>query len=130
MKVKVNNSLIIEYAKAFNYLDVNYIKDLLNDDFRYSSQWVFKEIESKKEYLDYLENKFKVIENSTKKVVARMGLYKNKSCIVLYQIDLSKKNKTQIATLFINEEKGKIKKADMCMIPDANEMQLLDIIPV
>ena len=125
-----NQDIVTEYAKAYNNLNAVYIKEHLAEDFKYASQWVFEEIESKKEYLKYLENKFTALRNSTKKIVARMGSYNNKSCIALYQIDMSKKVDTQVAILLMKFENEKIISANLCMIPTINDVQLLEAIPV
>lgn len=124
-----NKDLATEYAKAFNNLDIAYIEKHLAEDFKYTSQKVFSQMESKVEYLEYLEAKFLTIKNSQSKLIARMGLFRNESCIALYQIDLSNKSNTGTATLLMEYENGKIKSAGMCMIPSISQIQLLDEMP-
>ncbi len=79
--------------------------------------------------MEYFEQKLKQFLNSDIKIIARLGLYRNNYCIVLYQIDLSKRNQTKIVTLLIESQKGKIKRADMCMIPSISQINLLEEIP-
>lgn len=47
------------YASMMNTLDASHIEPLLAYDFHYASQWVFAEIKSKQEYLDYIRPKTK-----------------------------------------------------------------------
>ena len=42
------------YASMMNTLDSSKLEPLLSDDFHYASQMVLAEIESKQEYLDYI----------------------------------------------------------------------------
>lgn len=129
MKLKSHKELVSSYARAFNHLNSNYICDNLADDFQYTSQWVFSEIENKKDYLEYFEQKLKRFINSDIKVIARLGLYRNNYCLVIYQIDLSKRKQTKIVTLLIETQKGEIKRANMCMIPSISQINLLEEIP-
>ena len=124
-----NKDLATEYAKAFNNLDIAYIEKHLAEDFKYTSQKVFSQMESKAEYLHYLKGKFSTIRNSQSKVVARLGLFRNENCIALYQIDLIKKSKTETATLLMEYGNSKIKSVCMCMIPSISEIELLDELP-
>ena len=39
---------------AYRNYDVSYIEDWLDDNMHYASMWVFEELKSKEEYLDYL----------------------------------------------------------------------------
>jgi len=45
------------YAKMMHHLSVDYLEPLLADDFHYASQWVFEEITSKQQFLDYMRPK-------------------------------------------------------------------------
>ena len=51
-------------AKAYQTYDVSIIKDELADDMHYVSFWVFQELTSKEEYLDYLKGKLQAMKNS------------------------------------------------------------------
>ena len=53
-------------AKAYQTYDVSPIADDLSDDMHYASMWVFQELQSKAEYLDYLEGKLQTMKNSNK----------------------------------------------------------------
>lgn len=43
------------YARTMNTLDASHIEPLLDENFRYSSQWMAEEFASKQECLDYLQ---------------------------------------------------------------------------
>src|SRR3989338_10621563 len=52
------------YARMMNTLDTSHIEPLLDEDFRYSSQWMIGEIPSKQEFLDYMESILEPIRQS------------------------------------------------------------------
>ena len=49
-------------AEAYQAYDASFIEDYLADDMHYASMWVFHEMTSKKEYLDYLTNKLATLK--------------------------------------------------------------------
>jgi hypothetical protein len=61
------------YARMINTLDASPLEPLLADDFHYASQNVVDEIRSKKEFLDYIEPKLRVMARSGSPVFAEMG---------------------------------------------------------
>ena len=124
--MKSNKELVTEFAKSWNHLDSSFIRDLLVPDFHYASQWVFDEIKNKEDYLTYLDKKFEAIANSGAHLVAELGKYENKYCLVLHQIQLGKTSKV---TFLIETKNGKILRADTCMIPDPKEIKMLNIFP-
>lgn len=63
-----------EYAAMMNTLDPLKLKGLLADDFKYSSQWVFAEIESGQAYIDYIAPKLEAIKSSKVTVWAEMAI--------------------------------------------------------
>ncbi len=50
------------YATMMNTLDASHIEPLLAEDFHYSSQMVFAELESKQAFLTYIRGKLKTIK--------------------------------------------------------------------
>lgn len=109
--------LLIEYAKAWNNLDVSYLYNILDDDFEYNSQWVFETMYGKWSYIDYLRGKFSsILQNISSIPKAEIAYFKycyteiDKGCIVLTQ------NETQ-CSIIIETKNGKITKADMIGIP-------------
>jgi hypothetical protein len=60
-------------AITLNSLSVSELVPLLADDFRYSSQAVVSEIESRHAFADYISTKLEAIQKSGVRVWAEMG---------------------------------------------------------
>ena len=104
------------YASMMNALDSSKLESLLSDDFHYASQMVLAEIESKQEYLDYINPKLKVVRASGTKVWAEMAILTHSfpgPCVVLAQGD-----KENLVALVLAKVKGdQIERIDMCIVP-------------
>lgn len=50
-------------AEAYQTFDASVIEDYLADDMHYASMWVFHEMTSKAEYLDYLKGKLQTFKS-------------------------------------------------------------------
>ena len=104
------------YATMMNTLDASQLEPLLADDFHYASQWVFAEIESKTEYLEYIIPKLEVIRQSGGAVWAEMGSLDREfpgPCIVMAQGE----KENLIAVVLAKVEDGKVKRLDLCGAP-------------
>lgn len=68
LKAKTTINREIEFleklAKAYLTYDASIIEDELADDMHYASFWVFQELTSKEEYLDYLKGKLQTMKNT------------------------------------------------------------------
>ncbi len=124
--MKNDKELVIEFAKTWNNLDSSYIRDLLTKEFNYTSQWVFDELKNKEDYLAYLDGKLNTIKSSEGELIAEVGIYRDKHCLVINQIN---NGKTQKVTFLIETKDGEILRADTCMIPTPQSIELLGIIP-
>lgn len=51
-------------AKAYQTYDASIIEDELANDMHYASFWVFQELTSKEEYLNYLKGKLQTMKNT------------------------------------------------------------------
>lgn len=104
------------YASMMNTLDSSKLESLLSDDFHYASPMVLAEIESKQEYLDYINPKLEVVIASSTKVRAEMAILTHSSpgsCVVLAQGD-----KENLVALVLAKVKGdQIERIDMCIVP-------------
>lgn len=104
------------YASMMNTLDSSKLEPLLSDDFHYASQMVLAEIESKQEYLDYINPKLEVVRASGTKVWAEMAMLTHSfpgPCIVIAQGD-----KENLVALVLAKVKGnQIERIDMCIVP-------------
>ena len=104
------------YATMMNTLDTSCLVPLLADDFHYSSQWVFAEIESKNEYLNYIAPKLDAIRKSGSVVWAEMGSLEREipgPCVVMAQNEKD----NLVAVVLAKVEDGKIKRLDLCGAP-------------
>ncbi len=122
-----------QLAKSWNNLDTSFIEKELADDFIYESQWVLTPIEGKGEFLSYLQSKFIAIktamQSQTMAVTAEIALQpsmQNKPCIVLTQI--TSEGIRQVSVLIKIQHK-KIKRIDVCFIPDPTEAELTGEFP-
>lgn len=104
------------YASMMNTLDSSKLAPLLSDDFHYASQMVLAEIESKQEYLDYINPKLEVVRASGTKVWAELAMLTHSfpgPCVVLAQGD-----KENLVALVLAKVKGdQIERIDMCIVP-------------
>ncbi len=55
-------------ADAYQTYDASIVEDYLADDMHYASMWVFHEMTSKEEYLDYLRGKLNTMKRTNKKM--------------------------------------------------------------
>ncbi len=104
------------YATMMNTLDVSSLEPLLAEDFHYASQWVFAEIESKSEYLNYIVPKLEAIRKSGTVAWAEMGWLDCEipgQCVVIAQGDRN----NLLAVVLAKVEHGKIKRLDLCGAP-------------
>lgn len=122
-----------QLAKSWNNLDISFIERELAENFTYESQWVLLPIEGKYEFLKYLQSKFQAIKSAIQKetmtVSAELALHpamQHKPIIVLTQI--TGEGVTQVS-LLIKIENEKIKRIDVCFIPDPTEAILTGEFP-
>lgn len=111
------------YATMMNTLDAGKIEPLLAEDFHYASQWVFQELVSKQEYLQYIAGKLEALKTPDTKVWAEMGEIEESfavlshgpgtSCVVMAQGEKD----NVLSLVFAEVENSKIRRLDMCM-PD------------
>lgn len=89
-------------AEAYNKYDVSIIENELADDMHYASLWVFEEINSKKDFLNYLREKLYSMKSKGVKfdfeiVSGRMHdnalLVRNQNCGFVVEFDSNNKVK-------------------------------------
>ncbi|MCC6448331.1 MAG: hypothetical protein IT215_06580 [Chitinophagaceae bacterium] len=120
-------------AKSWNNLDVSFIEEILTDDFIYESQWVLNPLVGKQQFLSYLNAKFsaikKVRNTQVMTVSAEMAFHKDISerpCLILSQITNS--GIRQVSVL-VESVGNKLKRIDVCFIPDPSKALLTGEIP-
>lgn len=107
---------LIAYAEMINVGNSEQFESLLSDDFHYASQMVFTEIESKREFVEYIRKKLAQVQSSGLQVFAEIGemaAYGKGKCVVIAQG--TKEN--LVATVFAETDGKKIKRIDMCVVP-------------
>lgn len=116
------------YATMMNTLDASQLEPLLADDFHYASQWVFAEIESKTDYVEYIVPKLDAIRKSGATAWAEMGSLDQEfpgPCVVMAQGE--KDNLT--AVVLAKVEDGKIKRLDLCGVPSPHSAMRTGLYP-
>lgn len=120
--------LLRQLAKSWNNLDTRFIQNELDDEVIYESQWVLTPIEGKENFLSYFNSKFSAIKktmlSNTMTVTAEIALQpsmQDRPCIVLTQITSEGINQVSV---LIKLKEYKIKRIDICFIPDPTEAHL------
>jgi hypothetical protein len=104
------------YAVMMNTGEVSALEPLLADDFHYASQWVFAEIESKAEYIEYVKPKLDAVKASGQRAWAELGYLDRElpgPCVVLAQGERD----NLVALVLAKVEAGRIKRLDLCGAP-------------
>jgi len=105
------------YAKMMNALKTECLNQLLSEDLRYNSQWVFEEMRGGQTYLDYMKGKFLTITESGSRPHAEIGElqeYPFGYCVVLAQGDKD----NLVAIVLVGLKDGLVATLDMCAVPD------------
>ena len=64
---KLEEEFLNKLAEAYKTYDISPIKDLIADDFSYSSFWVWDELKGKETYLNYFAGKLETMKKSNVK---------------------------------------------------------------
>jgi hypothetical protein len=120
---------LIAYAKMMNTLDSTEFELLLEDNFSYESQIVMKPINGKKEFIEYIRPKLRIIKISNAVIfaeLAELNAYGQKDCVLIAQND---KNNL-VATVYAKVNGSKIIRLDMCTVPDPRSALRTGIYPI
>jgi hypothetical protein len=110
------------YAAMMNTSNLEELEPLLADDFQYASQWVFAEIRSKQDFVNYIKPKLATVKASGATVWAEMGHLDQEfpgPCVVLAQGEKD----NLIAIVLAQVDNGKIVRLDMCGAPSPRSAQ-------
>jgi hypothetical protein len=131
--MQISNFNVEILAAAWNRLDIEILVPQISENFSYESQYVFKGIQSKAEFIEYLEAKFNAIrllkEAGRMTVIAEVGIVpslNNKTCVILSQLGSGIEEKV---LLVIKEDQSLITAITVCFIPDPNTAIRLGIFP-
>ena len=64
MKNEIKIQMLNKLAEAYTKYDATIIESYLAEDVHYASMWVFDELKSKNEYMDYLRGKLRTMKNN------------------------------------------------------------------
>ena len=106
--------MVAKFATVYTTYKIYPIRRMLAKDFNYASMWVFEEIKTKRAYLKYLKRKLKTIkksvgEGSAVSVDLVYDTHTNAPYLLLTQGGAK-------ALLVFVAEKGKLKRADLCIV--------------
>jgi hypothetical protein len=108
------------FARMMNTSDAEEFLQLIDEDFVYSSQMVFEDITSKKEFSSYIKAKLKLVSNSNSKVYAELAMMQpyamstlSGPCVVLAQGN----KENLVATVLASVKDNMITGISLCIIP-------------
>ena len=111
------------YARMMNTLNPDLLDPWLDDDMKYTSQWVFEDLVGKQEYLKYIRGKIQSIKKYGARVwaeIAYTDAFGAGPCVVLAQ---ESPDNLQ-ATLLIEMDGDRIISMCMCCAPSPHECRL------
>lgn len=76
----MEKEFLLKLAEAYQQYDASIIEPYLADDMHYASMWVFHEMTSKKEYMDYLVGKLQTMKKSGTRIEFKLipgGMHEN-----------------------------------------------------
>lgn len=62
----MEEEFLLKLAEAYTKYDASIVEPFLSEDMHYASMWVFQELTSKQEYLDYLVGKLQTMKRTGK----------------------------------------------------------------
>lgn len=105
------------YAAMVNSKDPSRLAPMLPEDFRYASQSVLNELDSREAFLDYTTAKLRTIARSGAVVRAQMGTvsygWAGAPCVILAQ------DGTAVANVLATLEQGVLRRLDLCTVAPA-----------
>ena len=103
--------LVEKLALSWQQLDVSIIEPFFDKDFHYTSDTVFYEMSSRREYLSYIKTKFDRLKHSTNRIGIHIGKLEgtNDFALLLHQSAYN-----QNLLLLVTAHKGRITSMRMC----------------
>lgn len=108
--------LAVKYEEAWRLLDASVVAPFLDKDFHYGSKWVFDEMPSRKEYIEYFTGKLAAIRRTASHIDIAIGRnHQNGNVAVLlvqngchYVLELTTEN-GRITSAYMNEYDSRYK---------------------
>ena len=117
------------YGRMLNTGDMDEFLALASPQFRYSSQWVFEELEGLDAFLGYIGPKLETVRQHPEAKVfaelAEVNAFGHQHCLVIAQGARDE----LVATLLVSVEDGLITQAVMCAIPEPSSCKRLGVYP-
>ena len=116
------------FAKMMHTLDSYEFESFLSEDFRYSSQKVLTNMNSKDEFIEYIRPKIETIKKTKSSVYAELGVcpaYGHTDCIILAQGDKS----NLLGVAYASVDEGKICDLALCIVPTPHSAERSGIYP-
>ena len=116
------------YAKMMHTLDSSEFESYLSEDFKYSSQKVLTDMNSKDEFMEYIRPKLETIKKTNSSVYAELGVcpaYGHKDCLIMAQGDKS----NLLGVAYASVDKGKISGISLCVVPTPDAAERSGIYP-
>ena len=121
----MHRELVERLATAYNRQDISILKEVLHPELLYSSQWVLQSITSRKEYLDYIEGKFKTITKTKARIFAEIAKYRGRPCIIMAQ----RTRQQKVCLVLVKVSDGLIAQIDLCQAPHFSSALPLNYYP-
>lgn len=98
-------------ADAWKNLDISALREILAEDYEYTSQWVFDTMHGAETYLDYLSHKFEAMKRSGRPTVTDVRWNQE-----LIEIDLMQSidGESHKGMLAFDVKEGKVVRGCMC----------------
>lgn len=97
-------------AEAYNTYDASVIETYLSEDVHYASFWVFEELKSKNDYLNYLKGKLDAMKRTNKRYsfsIVKGRMHENALFVDdgkgAFVVDFDKNGKVQMINLTLPE---------------------------
>ena len=101
----MEEQFLLKLAEAYTKYDASIIEPYLADNMHYASMWVFEELTSKQEYMDYLVGKLQTMKrtNKTFKFEIVAGRMHSKALLVDdragFVVDVDERNKVKMLNI-------------------------------
>jgi hypothetical protein len=133
MSIKLTEKqALVQLSKSWEYFDMKFIDSFLDNDVIYESQVVMQPIKGKWGVLRYYHDKFNAVSKSVRtddmKISAFVGYLpslNDRPCMVLTQ---TTENIDRAAVVLITVEDNRIKRIDLCIVPDPKDVIFFDIL--
>ena len=116
------------YARMLHTLDSSEFESFLSEDFSYSSQKVLTDMNSRKEFIEYIRAKLETIKESNSHVYAELGVcpaYGHNDCLIMAQGDKS----NLLGVAYASVDNGKIYSLALCVVPTPDSAERSGIYP-